>query len=649
MENYASFLPAPVVSALGWTLLHALWQGTLLALLGLLGFFLTRHRPASLRYGLGMGLLAAQLPASLATFWYYLSHTATAAGATGGWASAATRPVGEVLGQPQPLPLTAQLGLWVQGHLPELVTAWLVGAGLLLLRVLGSWLYVQYLRRGARPVADPLWQQRLGTLARRLQLPHAPRLCESTLLQSPLVIGALRPVVLLPVGLLTGFSVAQVEAILAHELAHIRRHDYLVNLLQSLVEVVFFFHPALWWLSGRIRAEREHCCDDLAVAAGGDARALAHALVRVAEWQSGTRLAVAFASPRPLLLQRVRRVLGLAPRPEGTLPLLPLLLVVAGLLLGVSVYAVEQKQAKKAETAAATKATGADSPAGAFTTSPLASADTLPAAAEEQQQQGTLGENDAIASGGVAGTADFTFDHDWQFSGIDTLREQQEAIHRRMEALHKHMEPLQQRMEELHLSMEKHHFEQERFGREQEKIDWKKEKVMEAREQLLRKRTNLLHPNPKAAKLAEAEVEKQLARIEEQIQAQEQEIAQLNTQLAEARKAAEVAGEPARRTELAMQKLSEQMEVLSRKVELEARNMEKYLPAPPPPPAPHDPPRPPKNGVPSPKGTVAPPAPPAPEAPRKPREAATTPRASGVRTPAEAVAPAGSPATNKPR
>ena len=104
----------------------------------------------------------------------------------------------------------------------------------------------------------------------------------------PTVVGWLRPAVILPVAALANLSPAQVEAVLAHELAHIRRHDYLVNLFQTLAETLLFYHPAVWWLSARIRTEREHCCDDVAVAVSGDAVGYARALAELEAWRVGT-------------------------------------------------------------------------------------------------------------------------------------------------------------------------------------------------------------------------------------------------------------------------------------------------------------------------------------------------------------------------
>ena len=147
---------------------------------------------------------------------------------------------------------------------------WLSGVALLTLRLLTGWLWVQRLHaRGTAPA--PLgWQQMVVRLSKRLHISRPIRLFQSAMVEVPTVIGWLRPVVLMPASALTGMGPEQLEAILAHELAHVRRHDYLVNLLQTLVETLLFYHPAVWWLSRRIRIERENCCDDLAVSLCGD-------------------------------------------------------------------------------------------------------------------------------------------------------------------------------------------------------------------------------------------------------------------------------------------------------------------------------------------------------------------------------------------
>ena len=202
--------------------------------------------------------------------------------------------------------------LRIEPLLPTLILVWIAGVSMLSLRLLTGWIWVQRLRtRGNAPAADE-WQRMAPRLSRRLHIARAITLLESTLVDVPTVIGWLKPVVLLPASALAALSPQQLEAILAHELAHIRRHDYLVNLLQTLVETVLFYHPAVWWLSRRIRIERENCCDDLAVSLCGDPVAYANALADLESLRSETAPThhIAMAATGGALLQRVRRLLG---------------------------------------------------------------------------------------------------------------------------------------------------------------------------------------------------------------------------------------------------------------------------------------------------------------------------------------------------
>ena len=193
--------------------------------------------------------------------------------------------------------------------LPWVVAAWLAGASALWLRLLSGWILAERLRiRLVRP-APQEWRQAFERLKNRMRIPGDVRLLVSSLVESPAVVGWLRPVVLVPVGALAGLPADQVEALLLHELAHIRRQDYLVNGLQGLVETLLFYHPAVWWISGHIRAERELCCDDATVSVTGDALAYAMALSELESTrQAWPRPAMAAAGG--FLAHRVARLLG---------------------------------------------------------------------------------------------------------------------------------------------------------------------------------------------------------------------------------------------------------------------------------------------------------------------------------------------------
>ena len=595
MNSFLNLIPASHVSTLGWTLLHSLWQGALLCLLAAVWFHLLRRRPAHSRYVAGVSLLGAQLMASLATYVYYLPATASALVASSPEAFAPVVTFA-TYGMAAPLPPLLRAQLWVTAHMSELVVCWLIGVGLLLLRFAGGWLYLEKLRYTSRPVTDRTWTTRFGVLLARLDVSQAVEFRETARIVTPMVVGVLRPVVLVPLGLMAGLSPAEAEAILAHELAHIRRYDYLVNLLQSLVEVVYFFHPGLWWLSNRIRAEREHCCDDLAMAVCGDRLSLAHALVRVAEFRQESSLVVAFAADKPLLLQRIRRVLGVSEKPSrrvfGYVPTAALLL---SLLVGASVYAYQKVEPDDNKTSAKSG-----------TASEIQIANHL---AERVQLLDTLIETVVATPVEVANEIEEEIAVVAEVPLVlnDTLREKMAGHHEKMrvlqqqmkphqdemQALHKQMEPLHKKMANLHLDMEKQRFEVERVQREQEKMEWKKEQAMEARQKLVEKRSAVMYPKAGQTKLSEAELEKQLATFESQIKAKEQEITALNDQIAQSRKQMEEVEKPMNNLEAEMEKISremetygekieavsEKMEVIGRKMEVEARKMEAYMPA----------------------------------------------------------------------
>ena len=178
---------------------------------------------------------------------------------------------------------------------------------------------VARLKRHHTEPASHEWQQRLSALARRMRVRgrDAISMRVSVNIRTAAVIGWLRPVILVPASALTGLAPHQMEAVLAHELAHIRRHDYLVNLLQSVVETLFFYHPAVWYLSRRVRLERENCCDDDAVAVVGDPVTYAGALTDLELLRQGVP-ALAMAANGGSLLRRVQRLL--APRSEDAAP-----------------------------------------------------------------------------------------------------------------------------------------------------------------------------------------------------------------------------------------------------------------------------------------------------------------------------------------
>ncbi|QSQ15994.1 energy transducer TonB [Myxococcus landrumensis] len=213
---------------------------------------------------------------------------------------------------------------WLELPRHWLLPAWCCGVLLLSARTLVSWYAAQRMSRLHTQEPAAAWAQAFEQALSRMKLTRPVRLLASARVDVPQVIGLWRPLILVPAGAIVGLTPAQLEAVLSHELAHIQRHDYLVNLLQALVETFLFYHPAVWWLSHRIREEREHCADDLAVRSCGDAVLYARALAHIEQVRASPSPVLALGANGGSLLSRIRRLLGV---PESHAPRRPWRLV----------------------------------------------------------------------------------------------------------------------------------------------------------------------------------------------------------------------------------------------------------------------------------------------------------------------------------
>lgn len=290
---------SPHLSALGFTLIHFCWQAALIAgLYRLAELSLPRLRSPE-RYLLGLVAMVAMLAVAVATFVLEdlrLSREAVVVALT----PAASAEAG-----------ASGASLTMGGLLPWLDAAWLAGVVALSLRMIGGLWFIRRLAAAAEAVPEAV-ARRFDVLARRSGL-KAVRLRLHRQIDGPFVVGAMRAVVYLPVSALTSLSPDQLDAVLAHELEHVRRADYLWNLVQSAIETLFFFHPAVWWLGARLREQRELCCDDAAVALCRDPLTYATALLHLEEQRrAAPRLAVALNGQETgrTLVARVARVLG---------------------------------------------------------------------------------------------------------------------------------------------------------------------------------------------------------------------------------------------------------------------------------------------------------------------------------------------------
>jgi beta-lactamase regulating signal transducer with metallopeptidase domain len=307
MTNFVNWISPELLRTLGWTLLHFLWQGAGLAALFAVAAAVCRSAPA--RYALAVSALVLMMVSPVITFtWLELQTNQavrTAAEGASTWAGTSNRNAAAPSGShdaiaesrsEQPMAM-----LWV-------VEVWFLGVLLLSLRTAGGLFLIERMRRKEiKPVGGELYEKCLA-LQRRMGLDRVILYCECHRLDAPAVLGWFRPVVLLPLRALTGLTEEQIEALIAHELAHIRRLDCFVNLFQIATETLLFYNPAVWWVSQRIRAERENCCDDEAISVCGDAVNYARALTLMEEWR--TAPALMMAANRSPLAERVVRLLG---------------------------------------------------------------------------------------------------------------------------------------------------------------------------------------------------------------------------------------------------------------------------------------------------------------------------------------------------
>ena len=308
--NYLNeILSLPLFEAFGWTLIHTLWQGGVIVLILYLIQAVVGNMTSQVKYGLYLIALAGLTVCSIVTFvsvshsiggtYSYLSiepqslvwkstGISSTAAFLSGWSA-----------------ILSQTSDFVNANMNGALLAWFVGVTFLAIKMAGGFVYIQRWRLVQHLGAPDVWQDRLNQLAIKQKI----RLLESYAVEAPVVFGYLKPVILMPVGIFSGLSISQVEAILAHELAHIKRNDYLINLLQSMVEIIYFFNPWVWLLSSQIRKEREYCCDDMAVQSMDETMPYIEALAMVEELRSQPPgLVLALSQNKRTLLQRIKRL-----------------------------------------------------------------------------------------------------------------------------------------------------------------------------------------------------------------------------------------------------------------------------------------------------------------------------------------------------
>ncbi len=302
-----------IIYSLGWTFVHSLWQSGIICLISSLLLLLYRKQNSKVRYLISTSALVSILLLAAYTFSeFYSYYDQYFLARDSGLSSNATSSANEfnfLLFNLLPNSILDNLN-YFNNQLPLIFTVWLVGVSFLAIKYLGGYTYSQRLKHYRITKPNIFWQNFLDDLADKINLKKSVKLFESALVKVPVVIGYFKPAILLPVGLVSGLPHNQIEAILTHELAHIFRRDYLVNLIQTIVEVIFFFNPFVWWISSVIKTEREHCCDDIAVSVTGDSISFVKALAGIGELEFGkSNYALTFGDNNYQILKRIERVM----------------------------------------------------------------------------------------------------------------------------------------------------------------------------------------------------------------------------------------------------------------------------------------------------------------------------------------------------
>ncbi len=314
-----NFLTGKIIQAVCWTLLHSLWQGLLLAVVTGVVMVLSKKSGSAVRYKLLSSIFILFIIITGLTFYRQMQLLSVTPGT-------------KISVVASPAPVTANInyatpagngGNALQGYLQKfedyfnqhaslIVTIWFIIFMARCVKILSGLVYIQRIRHYKTSAAPEFWAARIKVLANRLQIKRHILLLQSAIVKVPVVVGFLKPTILVPIGLLTNLSTEEVESILMHELAHIRRKDYFFNLLQCFVDIVFFFNPAVLWISSLIRNERENCCDDIAINETKNKKQFIQALVSFHQYNTAavSKYAMPFAERKNKLVNRVKRIVN---------------------------------------------------------------------------------------------------------------------------------------------------------------------------------------------------------------------------------------------------------------------------------------------------------------------------------------------------
>src|SRR2546428_1032502 len=312
MNAFNNLFSGSFAEALGWTLIHSLWQIAAVAIVIGGVMIILQNKSARLRYYVALsGLFSVSLFSVITFLSVYQPNSIGSQAQVTDQLSITQLIFSSSTAESNWVTSFNRILSFLQQNLSVIVGIWVLGVLFLTIRFAAGLAYITKLKNKGHLRVPAHWKSKFNKLANRVQLNKQVQLFESVWVKVPTVVGYIKPLVLVPIGTFAALPVNQLEAILAHELAHIKRNDYLINIFQSVVEIIYFFHPGIWWMSHIVRKERELCCDDLALECGCDSLTLARALANIEELshQSTHELAMAI-NGKGSLLSRIKRLIG---------------------------------------------------------------------------------------------------------------------------------------------------------------------------------------------------------------------------------------------------------------------------------------------------------------------------------------------------
>jgi bla regulator protein blaR1 len=333
MTYFTDLFSSSLIQAVGWTLFHSLWQSLLCIVIVIALMRYIPSRLSNARYTLATGGLLTIFLMSVATFLYMMHMEVSMPQESDVSFNQTFHNPSQVTEFDSMSGLVTSITSHIQSNITLIVASWIIGAMLSSLRVFSGWWYLKKLRNNAIEL-DNEWSVPLQKLAKDIGVNKWITLAESSLIHAPIVIGCIKPIILVPVGMCAGLSTKQLESIFLHELIHLRRGDYFVNMIQVLLEALFFFNPFVWIISGIMRREREHCCDDAVVKLHGNPLAYVHALATLEEVRlSNAGLALSLAENKNQLLNRIKRIMEKSVKSYSTRErIVPVALLIIGLV-----------------------------------------------------------------------------------------------------------------------------------------------------------------------------------------------------------------------------------------------------------------------------------------------------------------------------